>query len=212
MSDFKIKQLPGHVATLTFSLLRILMNEAFLNSVSLVTLSEMGDKTQLLALALIARFKAPMQIMAGILVATVANHFLAAALGSTAAQFASENILRWTLVALYLGFAAWVLVPDKDSDDDTNNKGSAFMTTAVTFFIAEMGDKTQLATLSLGAAHKNELFLVTAGTTLGMMIADGLAVALGPTLLKRVPMQAFRILAALLFLFFALQLALGNGI
>lgn len=212
MSDLKSNQLSGHVATLTFSLLRIMMNEAFLNSVSLVTLSEMGDKTQLLALALIARFKAPMQIMAGILVATVANHFLAAALGSTAAQFASENILRWTLVALYLGFAAWVLVPDKDSDDDTNNKGSALMTTVVTFFIAEMGDKTQLATLSLGAAHKNELFLVTAGTTLGMMIADGLAVALGPTLLKKVPMQAFRILAALLFLFFALQLALGNGI
>jgi putative Ca2+/H+ antiporter (TMEM165/GDT1 family) len=188
------------------------VNEAFLNSVSLVTLSEMGDKTQLLALALIARFKAPVQIMMGILVATIANHFLAAALGSGAAQLVSATVLRWTLVALYLGFAAWVLVPDKDSDDETKNKGNAFITTTITFFIAEMGDKTQLATVSLGAAHKDQLLLVTAGTTLGMMIADGLAVALGPTLLKRVPMQAFRVLAALLFLFFAVQLALGKGI
>ena len=176
----------------------------------MVTLSEMGDKTQLLALALIARFKAPVQIMLGILLATIANHFLAAAVGSTAAQFVSANVLRWTLVVLYLGFAAWVLVPDKDSDEETSNKGNAFMTTLITFFIAEMGDKTQLATVSLGAAHKDQLFLVTAGTTLGMMIADGLAVGLGPTLLKRVPMQAFRVLAALLFAFFALQIALGK--
>jgi putative Ca2+/H+ antiporter (TMEM165/GDT1 family) len=185
------------------------VESAFLNSVSLVTLSEMGDKTQLLALALISRYRAPVQIMLGIFVATVANHLLAAALGSTAAQFFSENALRWTLAALYLGFAAWVLVPDKDSDEASGYKKNAFLTTTVLFFFAEMGDKTQLATVSLGAAHQQHLFQVTAGTTLGMMIADGLAVALGPTLLKRIPMQVFRVLAALLFLFFAARLALG---
>ena len=188
------------------------MLTSFIDSVTLVTLSEMGDKTQLLALALIARYKAPVQIMLGILVATVANHLLAAYVGTTAAGFFSANTLRWSLVALYVGFAAWVLVPDKDDDDAAKSRGNAFMTTLITFFIAEMGDKTQLATVSLGAAHKDHLLMVTAGTTLGMMIADGLAVVAGPQLLKRIPMNVFRILAALLFVFFAVRLALGYGL
>ncbi|NBX18688.1 MAG: TMEM165/GDT1 family protein [Proteobacteria bacterium] len=185
---------------------------SFADSVTLVTLSEMGDKTQLLALALIARYKAPVQIMLGIFVATVANHLLAAYLGTAAAGFMAANTLRWSLVVLYVGFAAWVLVPDKDDDDAGKSRGNAFMTTLITFFIAEMGDKTQLATVSLGAAHKDQLLWVTAGTTLGMMIADGLAVVAGPQLLKRIPMNVFRILAALLFVFFAARLALGYGL
>lgn len=188
------------------------MLNSFTDSVLLVTLSEMGDKTQLLALALIARYKAPVQIMLGILLATIANHFLAAYLGTAAAGFMSGTALRWTLVALYLGFAAWVLVPDKDDDDGAKARGNAFMATLITFFVAEMGDKTQLATVSLGAAHKDHLLLVTTGTTLGMMIADGLAVFAGPQLLKRIPMKVFRILAAVLFAFFAARLALGYGL
>jgi len=188
------------------------MDSSFVDSVTLVTLSEMGDKTQLLALALIARYKAPVQIMLGIFVATVANHLLAAYLGTAAAGFLSVATLRWTLVVLYVAFAAWVLIPDKDDDGETKTRGNAFLTTCFTFFLAEMGDKTQLATLSLGAAHKDQLFWVTTGTTLGMMVADGLAVVAGPQLLKRIPMNVFRILDALLFVFFAVRLALGYGL
>lgn len=188
------------------------MQNAFIDSASLVTLSEMGDKTQMLALALIARYKAPVQIMMGILVATIANHLLAAWVGTAAAGFMSGDVLRWSLVVLYAGFAVWVLVPDKDDDDAGKSGNNAFITTLITFFIAEMGDKTQLATVSLGAAHKDQLLLVTAGTTLGMMIADGLAVVAGPQVLKRIPMNVFRILAALLFAFFAVRLALGYGL
>lgn len=188
------------------------MDSSFLNSVSLVTLSEMGDKTQLLALALITRYRAPAQIMLGILVATIANHLLAAYLGTAAAGFMSGTALRWTLVALYAAFAVWVLVPDKDDDEATKSRGNAFITTLITFFLAEMGDKTQLATVSLGAAYKDQLLWVTAGTTLGMMIADGLAVFAGPQLLKRIPMHVFRVLASLLFAFFAVRLAMGYGL
>jgi putative Ca2+/H+ antiporter (TMEM165/GDT1 family) len=172
----------------------------------------MGDKTQLLALALVARFRAPMQIMLGILVATIANHLLAAYLGTAAASILSGSTLRWTLVTLYAAFALWVLVPDKDDDDPEKKGSNAFITTVATFFIAEMGDKTQLATVSLGAAHKDQLLLVTLGTTLGMMLADGLAVFTGPELLKKIPMTVFRILAAILFLFFAIRLAMGYGL
>lgn len=187
------------------------MENAFIQSLSLVTLSEMGDKTQLLALALISRFKAPWQIMFGIFFATIANHLLAAYVGTTAAAYLSEPVLRWILVALYGGFALWALIPDKD-DDSAKKGGNAFLTTLVTFFLAEMGDKTQLATVSLGAAYKQDLIWVTTGTTLGMMIADGLAVFSGPQLLQKIPMKIFRILTALLFAFFAVRLALGSDL
>jgi Ca2+/H+ antiporter, TMEM165/GDT1 family len=173
--------------------------EAFTTSTAIVALAEIGDKTQLLAIVLAARFKRPVPIVLGILAATLANHFLAALLGATAAAFLDG---MWFRIAIALGFVAmglWTLVPDKFDDDEAPkpSRYGAFLTTLVAFFIVEMGDKTQIATIALGARF-NDALMVTAGTTLGMMIANVPAVVFGNALIKRVPLDVVRMIAAAL--------------
>ena len=185
------------------------MIQAFLASIAVVALAEIGDKTMLLAILLAARLRAHWQILAGIFAATIANHALAALLGSEVAGLVDAP---WFRVAVALGFiamAAWTLIPDKLDDDDSSftHRGGPFLTTLVSFFLVEMGDKTQVATIALGA-HYHSVLAVACGTTLGMMIANGPAVFLGEELVKRVSLKATRIAAALLFLVLGLwQLA-----
>lgn len=183
--------------------------EALLQSFGLVLASEMGDKTQLLALVLALRFKKPWVVMAGILVATLLNHGLATAVGGWLGSMVPENTLRIGLAVIFFAFAAWILVPDKIDDDEAEAKTgtSAFMTTTILFFLAEMGDKTQLATVALGAKFQMPI-AVTAGTTLGMLAADGLAVVFGERLTKIVPMKTIRIVSCLLFALFGVGILL----
>ena len=181
------------------------MIEALLTSTAVVALAEIGDKTMLLAIVLAARLRAPWAILAGILVATIANHALAALVGTEVAGLLEA---QWFKVAVALGFiamAAWTLVPDKldDVDSSVRSHGSAFLTTVISFFLVEMGDKTQIATIAL-AAHYRSVLVVAAGTTLGMMLANGPAVFLGEAIIKRVSLGATRAVAALLFLILGL--------
>jgi putative Ca2+/H+ antiporter (TMEM165/GDT1 family) len=175
--------------------------EVLLNCFILVFAGEMGDKTQLLALVLAARFRKPWTIMAGVLVATMLNHALAAWGGQALASFVGPETLRWGLAVLFFLFAAWILIPDKEDEPKEVGHFGAFLTTVIAFFVAEMGDKTQLATIALGARYSNVL-LVTAGTTLGMLASNALAIFLGERLLKRVPMQWIRRGASVLFVLF----------
>lgn len=192
------------------------MIEAFLASTAVVALAEIGDKTMLLAIVLAARLRAPWQILAGIFVATIANHALAALVGKEVAGLIDAP---WFRIAVALGFiamAAWTLIPDMLDDDEDNFKerGNAFLTTLVVFFLVEMGDKTQIATIALGAQYQS-VIVVAMGTTLGMMIANAPAVFLGDRLVARISMKLTRILAASLFLILGLwQLAevLRNGL
>jgi putative Ca2+/H+ antiporter (TMEM165/GDT1 family) len=190
------------------------MLTALFASTAVVALAEIGDKTMLLAIVLAARFRQPWAILAGILAATVANHLLAAFVGSEVAGLLQAT---WFQVAVALGFiamAAWTLVPDKldDTESDVRARGGAFLTTLVSFFLGEMGDKTQVATIAL-AAHYHSVLTVATGTTLGMMIADGPAVFLGEALVKRVSLRVARLGAAALFVALGLwQLASLSGI
>jgi putative Ca2+/H+ antiporter (TMEM165/GDT1 family) len=178
-----------------------------LQSFLLVLASEMGDKTQLLALVLASRFKKPWTIMMGILVATLLNHGLASFAGGWVATLIPALYLKWILAFIFFGFAIWILIPDEDEGLDDRKGYGAFVTTVVTFFIAEMGDKTQLATVALGARYHAPL-LVTAGTTLGMLVADGLAVFFGDHLTSRVDMKWIRRFACSLFFVFGLMILL----
>ena len=174
--------------------------EALFTSTAVVALAEIGDKTQLLAILLATRFKRPLPIILGILVATLANHALAALLGAQAAAFLDSDIFRYVIGASFVAMAAWTLIPDKFEEDDApKSHAGAFMTTLVAFFLVEMGDKTQVATIALGARF-HDVFTVTAGTTLGMMIANVPAIFLGHELLKRVDLNKVRMIAAALFL------------
>ncbi|MEL0155461.1 TMEM165/GDT1 family protein [Sphingopyxis sp.] len=174
--------------------------EALFTSTAVVALAEIGDKTQLLAILLATRFKRPLPIILGILVATLANHALAALLGAQAAAFLDSDIFRYVIGASFVAMAAWTLIPDKFEDDDApKSHAGAFMTTLIAFFLVEMGDKTQVATIALGARF-HDVFTVTAGTTLGMMIANVPAIFLGHELLKRVDLNKVRMIAAALFL------------
>ena len=177
------------------------MIETFLASTAVVALAEIGDKTMLLAIVLAARLRAPWQILAGIFCATIANHALAALAGQQVAGLVDAPWFRMAVALGFIAMAAWTLVPDKldDDEDDFTQRGSAFLTTLVAFFFVEMGDKTQVATVALGAQY-HSVFVVAAGTTLGMMLANGPAVFLGEELVKRVSLKATRIAAALLFL------------
>lgn len=178
-----------------------------LQSFLLVFASEMGDKTQLLALVLAARYRAPWTIMAGILVATILNHGLASVAGGMLSAYFTAETLKWVLAITFFIFAGWILIPDKSDDLEHEDKYGPFLTTVVVFFLAEMGDKTQLATLALGAKFTNAL-LVTVGTTLGMLAADGLVVFFGDRLTKKIPMKWIRIFAAVLFALFGLGILL----
>jgi len=177
------------------------MWETILSSTTLVAASETGDKTQLLAFTLAARYRKPWTVLGGILVATLLNHGLAAWAGSLVSGWLSPTILAWLLAACFLGFGLWILVPDKEDEAGKEPRFGPFLTTAVLFFLAEMGDKTQFATIALGAKYHSVLW-VTAGTTLGMLIADGLAIFLGEKLADKVQASWIRIVTAVLFIGF----------
>ena len=166
-----------------------------------VTLAEMGDKTQLLAFSLASRFRKPWPIMGGILTATLFNHALSAWGGSWAATRLSPRLLAWALAVSFLGFGAWTLIPDRYHDDRKDGGFGPYLTTAATFFFVEIGDKTQLATMALGARFGNPL-AVTIGTTAGMLVADGLGVFAGDRLGERIPLRWLRIATATLFFAF----------
>ena len=174
--------------------------ESFFVSTGVVALAEIGDKTQLLAFLLAARFKKPVPIVLGILAATLINHGLAGALGAWITSAVSPEIMRWALGLSFLGMAVWTLIPDKIEADeaDVAKRLGVFGATFVTFFIAEMGDKTQIATVAL-AAHYAAPLLVIAGTTLGMMIADVPAVLVGNKFAQKFPMKLVHGIAAAIF-------------
>lgn len=174
--------------------------DALLTSTAVVALAEIGDKTQLLAILLATRFQKPLPIVLGIFVATVANHFLAALVGSQVAAILDGQWFRYAIAASFIAMAAWTLIPDQmDEDEAKPARFGAFLTTVIAFFLVEMGDKTQVATIALGARF-HDVVPVTMGTTLGMMIANVPAVFLGHEVLKRVPLDAVRRVAAALFL------------
>ncbi len=183
--------------------------DVILQSFLLVAASEMGDKTQLLALVLALRFRNPTAIMSGILLATIANHGIATLFGGWLSQKVSPEHLRLALALIFFAFALWILVPDKDEDGPKETRFGAFLTTLVAFFLAEMGDKTQLATVALGAKFQAPL-LVTLGTTLGMLFSDGLAVFFGERFTQKIPLKFVRIGAALGFAVFGAAIYFGS--
>lgn len=175
--------------------------EIILKSFVFITATEMGDKTQLLAFMLAAKFKKPWPIFWGIFVATILNHALAALAGKYVTNFIPEPYLTWILSAVFIGFGLWILIPDSTDGLSTESKYGPFWTTTMLFFLAEMGDKTQLSTVALAAEHR-DVFLVTIGTTLGMMASDGLAVFLGPKLTEKLPMKYIHYFASAIFIIF----------
>ncbi|HEY8606238.1 MAG TPA: TMEM165/GDT1 family protein [Noviherbaspirillum sp.] len=173
--------------------------EAFFISTGIVALAEMGDKTQLLSLLLAAKFRRPLPIILGILVATLLNHAFAGAIGSWLTAFIGPDVLRWVLGLSFLAMAAWTLVPDKIDDVDARPaRLGVFATTAFAFFLAEMGDKTQVATIALAAKYA-DFYPVVAGTTLGMMIANVPAVFLGNRIIQMVSLKLVHGIAAAIF-------------
>jgi putative Ca2+/H+ antiporter (TMEM165/GDT1 family) len=175
--------------------------QSFLVSTSVVGLAEIGDKTQLLSLVLAARYRKPIPIILGVLVATLVNHGASGALGVWLASILSPDILNWAVVVSFAVMAVWILIPDKLDDADevlTKNSMGVFGTTVVTFFLAEMGDKTQIVTIAL-AARFHEFFGVVAGTTLGMMLANVPVIYLGSKFADRLPTKAVHILASIIF-------------
>jgi Ca2+/H+ antiporter, TMEM165/GDT1 family len=186
--------------------------EALLISTGVVALAEIGDKTQLLAFLLAARFKRPLPIIAGIFCATIVNHGLAGALGAWITTAVSPQMLRWILAASFIAMAVWTMIPDKIEEEETRVAGklSVFGATLVTFFLAEMGDKTQIATVAMAAHYGNPL-LVVIGTTAGMLIADVPAVFAGDKLAARIPMKLVHGVAALMFAGLGVATLLGAG-
>ena len=175
--------------------------EAFLVSTGIVALAEIGDKTQLLALVLAARFKKPWPIVLGIFVSTIANHAMAGALGAWVTSMLSPQLLRYILGASFLAMAVWMLIPDKLDDDGEQkplSRFGVFGTTVIVFFLAEMGDKTQIATVML-AARYDSIVGVVAGTTLGMMLANVPVVFLGERVTRILPLRTVHIVSALVF-------------
>ena len=188
--------------------------EAFLISTGIVALAEIGDKTQLLAFMLAAKFRRPWPIIGGILVATLANHALAGALGAWITSVVGPHTMRWVLGVGFIAMAIWTLIPDK-LDEGAQGDGKlarygVFSTTVIAFFLAEMGDKTQVATVAL-AAQFNALFAVVAGTTLGMMIANVPAVLLGNRIAQHIPVRLVHGIAALIFALLGVMTLLGAG-
>lgn len=186
--------------------------EAFLVSTGVVALAEIGDKTQLLAFLLAARFKKPVPIILGILVATLVNHGLAGALGAWITTAIGAGTLRWILGVSFIAMAVWMLIPDKIDDDgaDVSRRHGVFVATLVAFFLAEMGDKTQIATVAMAARFSDAIWVVI-GTTLGMMLANVPAVLLGDRLAGRIPMKLVHGIAAAIFALLGLATLLGAG-
>lgn len=176
-------------------------------SITTVALAEIGDKTQLLSLLLASRYRKPIPIIAAIFFATIANHALAAWLGVVVADYLSPEVLKWVVVASFLAMAGWVLIPDKlDEDDEISNRGP-FVASFIAFFIAEIGDKTQIATSILGAQFADALTLVIIGTTLGMLAANVPVVLIGKLSADKMPLNLIRKLTALLFIALAVGAA-----
>ncbi|MFZ9310576.1 MAG: TMEM165/GDT1 family protein [Arenimonas sp.] len=186
--------------------------ESLLVSTGVVALAEIGDKTQLLAFLLATRFKKPLPIIAGILVATVFNHALAGALGAWITAVLSPDILRWVLGLSFIAMAVWTMIPDKIEDEEMQvaKKFGVFGATLITFFLAEMGDKTQIATVAM-AAHYPTPVLVVIGTTLGMLIADVPAVFIGDRFAARIPMKLVHGIAAAMFAAMGIATLFGAG-
>ncbi|MBP9713131.1 MAG: TMEM165/GDT1 family protein [Sterolibacterium sp.] len=186
--------------------------ESLVVSTGVVALAEIGDKTQLLAFILAARFKKPLPIILGILLATLVNHGLAGLLGAWIATSLRPDILRWLLGVSFIGMALWTMIPDKIEEDETQiaRKLGVFGVTLLTFFLAEMGDKTQIATVAL-AAHYGAPWLVVAGTTLGMLVADVPAVFVGDRLAAKIPMRLVHLVAAAIFAALGVATLLGAG-
>ncbi len=178
-----------------------------------VAIAEIGDKTQLLALLLAARFRRPMPIIAGILVATLVNHALAGWLGNLVAQWLTPDLLRWIVAASFLAIGLWTLKPDTLDENESLPARGAFVATTIAFFLAEIGDKTQIATIVL-AAKSPTLWPVVAGTTIGMLLANVPVVLLGSRFARNLPLKAARTAAAVLFIALALWVGvrgLGDG-
>ena len=187
--------------------------EAFFVSTGIVALAEMGDKTQLLSLVLAAKFRQPLPIILGILVATLFNHAGAGAVGAWITTLLGANALRWILGLSFLAMAVWIMIPDKLDDEDVNvatSRYGVFMSTVIAFFLAEMGDKTQVATVALAAEYAS-LFWVVAGTTLGMMIANVPAVLLGDKMAHKLPLNIIHGVAAVIFALLGVLALLGVG-
>ncbi|MBU3653925.1 MAG: TMEM165/GDT1 family protein [Limnohabitans sp.] len=186
--------------------------ESLLVSTGVVALAEIGDKTQLLAFILAARFKKPAPIILGILLATLVNHGLAGALGAWITSAISPGTLRWVLGLSFIGMAIWTLIPDKIEEEETQvaQRLGVFGATLITFFLAEMGDKTQIATVAM-SAHYADPLLVVMGTTLGMLIADVPAVFVGDKLATRIPMKLVHTIAAAIFALLGAATLMGAG-
>lgn len=186
--------------------------DALLVSTGVVALAEIGDKTQLLAFILAARFKKPVPIILGILVATIVNHGLAGALGAWITTAVGPEILRWVLGLSFIGMAIWTMIPDEIEEDETHvaRRFGVFGATLITFFLAEMGDKTQIATVAM-AAHYSTPLLVVIGTTLGMLIADVPAVFVGDKLAAKIPMKLVHSIAAGIFALLGIATLFGVG-
>ena len=185
--------------------------EAFLASALIVALAEIGDKTQLLSLLLAARYKKPLPIIAGILVATLANHFIAGALGAWISTLFSPPVMRWIVGGSLLAIAAWTLKPDKfDGEVREPTHYGLFVLTCAVFFVAEIGDKTQIATIVLAARYQSLVAVVT-GTTLGMLIANVPVVLLGSAAAHRIPFALVRVIAAMLFAALGVAALMGVG-
>ncbi len=186
--------------------------QAFLVSTSVVALAEMGDKTQLLSLILAARYRKPLPIIFGILAATLLNHAMAGALGAWLSSLMSPTTLSWVMAAAFIGMGLWILVPDKLDEDDValpKKQMGVFFATLSAFFLAEMGDKTQFATIAL-AAQYSDVFTVVLGTTLGMMMANAPAVYLGNRFAQRLPTKIVHIVAAVIFIVIGVWTAARN--
>ena len=186
--------------------------EAFWVSTSVVTLAEMGDKTQLLSLILAARYRKPVPIVLGILVATLLNHALAGALGAWLSSLMSPTTLNWVMALAFIAMGLWILVPDKLDEDEValpKKQMGVFFATLTAFFLAEMGDKTQFATIALAAQYSSVLMVVL-GTTLGMMLANVPAVYLGNRFADRLPTRVVHMVAAVIFIIIGVLTALKN--
>lgn len=181
---------------------------ALINSFLLVFVSEMGDKTQLLALVLAARFRKPWTVMAGIFVATILNHALAAYVGLRISDTFSEKTMMLILAASFFVFGLWILIPDKEGEVKETGHFGAFITTVISFFLAEMGDKTQFATIALGAKYTNTV-IVALGTTLGMMASNAIAIFFGEKFLIKIPMDWVRRIACAMFMIFSILILIG---
>jgi Ca2+/H+ antiporter, TMEM165/GDT1 family len=183
---------------------------ALWTSFLVVALAEMGDKTQLVALALAARYRRPWTVMLGILLATTANHVLAATVGVWVSRLLPSTALAWVLAISFLAFGVWTLIPDRSPEAAAAARWGPLLTTTVVFFLAEMGDKTQLATVALAARYPGRLVAVVAGTTAGMLAANVPAVLVGEALAGRLPLARIRLFASALFVAMGIATLVGG--